>query len=138
MGDGVTDGGAEGEEQHTTDDVEGDTKDNVTDDPAVVEGSHNQNELGDDVDDGHDQGVNEIGDEETDRVVVVERAPLLERAGSNDEADAADAEAAEAQRLEGSVEWLVTGPSDLLTQRLIGVPSSYSWKPTKPLTRMHQ
>lgn len=99
MGDGVTDGGAEGEQQDAADNVEADAEQEVADDPSVVERADDQNELGHDVDDDDDERVHEVGDEETHRVLVVERSPALEGTGGDNEADAADDETGEAQEL---------------------------------------
>lgn len=99
VGDGVADGCAEGEEQDAAYDVEADAEQEVADDPSVVEGADNQDKLGYNVDDDDDEGVHEVGDEESHRVLVVERSPSLEGARGDDEADTADKKTGEAQEL---------------------------------------
>lgn len=134
MRNGVADGSAEGEQEDAAADVESDTEQKVTDNPSVVQGANDENELGNDIDDNDDKRVDKVRDEQTRCVLVVQRPPALESCGGNDEADPADDQAAETQGLESAA----TPNERELTQRLIGVPSSYSWKPTKPFTRRHQ
>ena len=54
MRDRVANGNTESEEQHTADDVEGDSKQHVTDDPSIVKRSDDKCKLGDAVDDSAD------------------------------------------------------------------------------------
>lgn len=70
MRDGIADGDAECKEENAADSVETNAENNVTDDPAVVEGADNEDELRNNVDDGDNQWEDQVGDEQTNRLGI--------------------------------------------------------------------
>jgi len=79
---------AEGEKQNASDDVEGGSENDITENPSVVESTENEDELRHDVDDDADCGEYEIGDEKADGFGVVEYGDVLEGRHSDEKADA--------------------------------------------------
>ena len=74
----VADGVAEDVEDDLTNDEEEDAKRDITEWPAVFEGSNNQNDLADSVDE-EANGVDDVSnDKDSDRVSGVQSGPALE------------------------------------------------------------
>ena len=72
MRNGITDLDTESKQENAANDVEGDTEDDVADNPSVVQCSDDENELRDRVDDDADGWEDEVGDEEADGIGIGE------------------------------------------------------------------
>lgn len=70
--DGVTNGDAESQENDASDNVEANTEENVSNNPTVIECPDYEDELRYCVDDDDDERVDEVGDEQSHRVLVVQ------------------------------------------------------------------
>jgi hypothetical protein len=77
MLDRVADSDAEREQEDLCDGEEGGAENDVTDRPAVVEGAEDEDELGNDVDDGADEGPEDVDNPQAGRVGVVEAGEFL-------------------------------------------------------------
>jgi hypothetical protein len=97
--DGVADLHAERKEEDASDDEEGNAKQDVADDPTVVESADDEDELRHNVDHGADSGPDQVGDEKAHGFEVGERGEALERGDGHKEADSPHNEAAEAKGL---------------------------------------
>ena len=84
---------AEREEENTADDVEGRTEDDVAEDPTIVQGADDENELRDDVNDNADGGEDQVGNEEADGFVEAKNGDILKCRDGDEEADAPNDEA---------------------------------------------
>lgn len=72
MADGITDLQAECEQQDASDDVESGSKQDVTNDPSVIQGPDDEDELRDDVYNHTRRWEDEVGDEKGYRICVAE------------------------------------------------------------------
>lgn len=94
----VADGGAEDIHDDLANDEEEDAKDNVTDWPAILERSKDQENLTSKVD-GKADGVDDVGDhEDTDRVLVAQTSPVLEGEQGHSTADDEHGERTESEQ----------------------------------------
>lgn len=132
---GIADPQRKGEEKDNTDGVECNAKDDISNDPSIVECTNDEDELRDNVNDDANSREDQIGHKETDGVVVLERSDVAEGSNGDKKADASDDEGAQTKELMSENFERVC---EQLTQRDIGVPSSTKLNPTIPFTSRHQ
>jgi hypothetical protein len=94
---GITDLDAEGKEEDDSNGVKTDTKEQISNDPSVVQSSYNQDELRDKVDDYTDERENQVGDEKPNGVVERHAGVSVECRDCDKEADSKDGQTGESE-----------------------------------------
>ena len=93
MLDGVANRDAEGEQEDLTTGEEDGAKDNVADGPAILEGTEDEDELGDDIHGDADDGPQKVDHEERHGLFERESELAFEGADGDEEAEPEDEEA---------------------------------------------
>lgn len=97
--DGIADRDAEGEEDDAANNVEGNAEQDVANDPAVVKSADHQDQLRYRIDEHNEDGVTQVGKEQSHSVGLAETTPVLESTCRDDEADSTDTETAKTKKL---------------------------------------
>jgi len=90
---------AKREQENLTSCVEGRAKDDITDRPPILEGTEDEDELGDDVNGDADERPEHVYDVQCNRRRVGEAEELLESGNSDEEGSTEDNEARDAEEL---------------------------------------
>ena len=87
MFDGVADRDAEGEQDHLGDGEKRGSEHDISDGPTVFKRPEDEDKLGNDVNDGADQGPQDVDDPQGDGVGVAESGILFEGGDGEEERD---------------------------------------------------
>ena len=100
MLDRVADGHTEGKHNDLRDGKEGGSEDDVSNGPAVLEGTEDEDKLRDNVHHRADEWPEDVDDPEAERLVVLESGNTLEGGDGDEHGDTEDRQAGETKELQ--------------------------------------